>query len=81
MPENIRALRIHDPFDPLENIMGGTRYLKQMLRQFKEKLPLALAAYNAGPGAVERYQRIPPFEETERFVERVMTYYYLLKKG
>jgi len=81
MPGNIQALRIDDPFDPSENIMGGTRYLRQMLNRFREKLPLALAAYNAGPGAVERYEQIPPFEETMRFVDRVMGYYYLFKGG
>jgi len=81
MPDNVRALRIGDPFNPAENIMGGVRYLRRMLDRFDEKLPLALAAYNAGPGAVEHYRRIPPFRETEAFVEKVMTYYNLLKKG
>ena len=81
MPENIRALNIKDPFDPLENIMGGARYLKQLIRRFDGKLPMALAAYNAGPNTVDRYKRIPPFEETENFVEKVMKYYSILKKG
>ncbi|MEA1946864.1 MAG: transglycosylase SLT domain-containing protein [Thermodesulfobacteriota bacterium] len=81
MPENIRALNIKDPFDPLENIMGGTRYLKQLIRRFDGKLPMALAAYNAGPNTVDRYKRIPPFKETENFVEKVMKYYSILKKG
>jgi len=80
MPENVRALRISNPFDPVENVMGGTRYLKKLMERFDKRLPLVLAAYNAGPGAVEKYRRIPPFEETERFVEKVMTYYTLLKK-
>lgn len=81
MPENIKALKINDPFDPRENIMGGARYLKQLLKRFDGKLPLALAAYNAGPNIVERYKRIPPFKETEEFVEKVMKYYAVLKKG
>ena len=81
MPENIKPLNIKDPFDPRENIMGGTRYLKQMIDRFKGKLPLALAAYNAGPNIVERYQRIPPYTETEDYVEAVMKYYSILKKG
>ncbi len=81
MPENIRALSIKDPFDPLENIMGGARYLKQLIRRFDGKLPMALAAYNAGPNMVDRYKRIPPFEETENFVEKVMKYYSIFKKG
>ena len=81
MPENIRALNIKDPFDPWENIMGGTRYLKQLITRFDGKLPMALAAYNAGPNVVDRYKRIPPFKETEDFVEKVMKYYSILKKG
>lgn len=81
MPENIMALNIKDPFDPLENIMGGARYLKQLIRRFDGKLPMALAAYNAGPNMVDRYKRIPPFEETENFVEKVMKYYSIFKKG
>jgi soluble lytic murein transglycosylase-like protein len=78
MPENIKSLNIKNPFDPRENIMGGARYLKQLIKRFGGKLPLALAAYNAGPGVVEQYQRIPPFRETENFVQQVMKYYALL---
>jgi soluble lytic murein transglycosylase len=75
MPENIKTLKIKNPFDPRENIMGGTQYLKQLINRFNGKLPLALAAYNAGPGVVEKYQRVPPFKETENFVKQVMKYY------
>jgi soluble lytic murein transglycosylase len=80
MPENIKTLKIKDPFDPRENIMGGTRFLKQLINRFNGKLRLALAAYNAGPGVVEKYQRIPPFQETENFVEQVMKYYSIFNK-
>lgn len=81
MPENIKTLKIKNPFDPRENIMGGTQYLKQLIDRFNGKLPLALAAYNAGPGVVERYQRVPPFKETENFVKQVMKYYSFFNKS
>ena len=81
MPENIKTFKIKNPFDPRENIMGGTRYLKQLINRFNGKLPLALAAYNAGPGVVEKYQRIPPYKETENFVKQVMKYYSIFKES
>lgn len=79
MPENVPLLKIHDPFDPWDNILGGARYLKQMLMRFDGKLSLALAAYNAGPNAVDRYQNIPPFKETRDYVRKVMAYYQAFK--
>jgi soluble lytic murein transglycosylase len=80
MPENIQKLEIENPFDPYDNIMGGARYLKELLRRFDGNLPLALAAYNAGPGHVEKLQGIPPFEETEIYVQRVLKYYEFFKQ-
>jgi membrane-bound lytic murein transglycosylase MltF len=79
MPFNFDQLRIVDPFDPKENIMGGSMYIKQLLLQYKGRLPLALAAYNAGPNAVNRYKRIPPYRETENYVKKVMKHYNVLK--
>ena len=80
MPENIKAMNISDPFDPMENILGGTRYFREMLDRFQGELPLSLAAYNAGPTAVERYNNsIPPYKETEAYVERVLKFYYAFR--
>jgi soluble lytic murein transglycosylase len=80
MPENMVALNINDPFNPRENIMGGSKYLKTLLTKFDGKLPLALAAYNAGPTAVDRYRRIPPYKETKNYVKKVMTLYHQMNK-
>ena len=79
MPENFKPLGIKDPFDPSQNIHAGARYFKQMYDRFKGKLSLSLAAYNAGPTAVERYKTVPPYEETEEYVKRVLKFYYNYK--
>jgi soluble lytic murein transglycosylase len=81
MPENFPALNIKDPFDPQQNIMGGTRYFRSLYDRYQGKLALSLSAYNAGPTIVDRYQRIPPIPETERYVEKVMRYYRHFKGG
>ena len=71
MPETAKAYQVSDPFDPLANIRGGAQYLRNLLSEFSGDLSLALAAYNAGPGAVRRYQAIPPYPETQEFVRKV----------
>jgi len=81
MPDNVEAFNIKDPFDPWQNIMGGAGYLRQLLQRFDGKLPLALAAYNAGPTVVEQFRRVPPFKETEEYVKKVMTYYNAYKNS
>lgn len=81
MPENLEAFRVHDPFDPWQNIMGGARYLKVLIQRFNGQVPLALAAYNAGPRMVDTHRGIPPIPETEEYVKRVMKFFYLYKNG
>jgi soluble lytic murein transglycosylase len=78
MPQNFKLLGVKDPFDPSQNIHAGARYFKQMYDRFG-KLALSLAAYNAGPEAVERFKTIPPYEETEEYVKRVLKFYYNYK--
>ncbi|ACN17311.1 lytic murein transglycosylase precursor [Desulforapulum autotrophicum HRM2] len=80
MPANYDDLKVDDPFDPEQNIMGGTRYLKRLMTRYDGKLPLVLAAYNAGPDAVDRYNSVPPFNETQRYVSKVMKFYASYKR-
>lgn len=75
MPATARDLMVQDPWDPNENLRGGTTYLRHLLDLFGGQLELALAGYNAGPESVTRYGGIPPFEETRSYVEKVLRIY------
>ncbi len=71
MPATARQLRV-DPYDTLQNYTGGTAYLKALMRRYDGDLTRALAAYNAGPAAVDRYGGVPPFKETETYVAAIL---------
>lgn len=75
MPFTSKRLKVSDPFDPVQNIEGGVKYIKELLNDFRGNIAHAVAAYNAGPAAVKKYGGIPPYQETRLYVKRVMDYY------
>ena len=72
MPATADDLAVEDPFDPKQNIEGGATYLKQLLDRYKGNIKLALAAYNAGPAAVDQANGMPPIKETQDYVEAIL---------
>ena len=81
MPGTAKELKVRNPFDPEENISGGTRYLRSLLDTFQQDLRLALAAYNAGPTIVRKDWAVPEFPETVQYIKRVLSFYKEYKNG
>lgn len=76
MPGTAASMGVLDPFDPRQNVLGGTRFLRVLANHFAGDLVLTVAAYNAGEGAVTKYRGVPPYDETRRYVRKVLHHYY-----
>jgi soluble lytic murein transglycosylase len=81
LPDNFKRLDIKDPYDPIQNMNGGAKFFKELSKMFDGNISYTLAAYNAGPGAVQVYNGVPPYSETEQYIEKVFEYFRIYKKG
>jgi soluble lytic murein transglycosylase-like protein len=79
MPSTALNMGVLDAFDPRQNVLGGARYLRMLANRFNGDLVLTVAAYNAGEGAIKRYNGVPPFQETRLYVKRVLHHYYAFR--
>lgn len=75
MPATAKHLGVKDAYNPVQNVEGGVKYLKSMLNKYNGNIILALAAYNAGPGAVDKYSGVPPYQETQNYVKNILANY------
>ncbi len=75
MPSTAKSLGVKDPYNPQQNVEGGVKYLKSMLKKYNGNVILALAAYNAGPNAVDKYSGVPPYKETQNYVKNILANY------
>lgn len=75
MPSTAKNLGVQDPYNMVQNVEGGVKYLKSMLNKYNGNVILALAAYNAGPNAVDKYSGVPPYKETQNYVRNILANY------